>query len=206
MLKNTLVFAALAALALGAGCKKDKDKDKPKEAPKPTPTTTKPTDPGAAKPGDHRRHMRDPAARAAMMKTRLGLNDEQAKKIEEIYKSGERGPERADKIKAVLEPEQLKKWEQMRAMRRGMRDPAARMKRMQATLGLDADQMKKMEELHKSGVRGKERMEKMKAILKPEQLKKWEEHRAKWRERAKMRREGADGDKPADKPAEPDKK
>jgi hypothetical protein len=227
-MKNALLFTALAgALVIGPGCSKDKDKKKG-ETKKDTPTTdTKSTGPGAARPGmggpgmggpgmGHGRRMRDPAARAQFMKARLGLDDEQTKKVEEVYKSDVRGPERADKIKAILKPEQLKKWEEMRARMRGMRmrgmrgmrgprDPAARRARMKAALGLDDEQMKKIEEIDKSGVRGKERMDKVKAILKPEQLKKWEEHIKSFRMRRRMgpgAPGAADDKKPDDKKAD----
>jgi len=67
----------------------------------------------------------NPERRVERLKQRLGLSDDQAASIAEVYSSSVRGDraERAAKIKAILTPEQLTKYEAMRKGRRGRRGP-----------------------------------------------------------------------------------
>jgi len=105
------------------------------------------------------------------MQNELDLTDEQVSKMREIR---DQGGSRAE-MQAVLTPEQRVKAAALHNERMGER--GERKARMQTELGLNQEQMKKMEEIRKAGGSRQE----MRAVLTPEQQTKFDALRSQHR-------------------------
>ncbi len=159
--------------------KKEKKKD---ETTQPTDNTTS----ANARPRLRRRRPIDHGARAKRLQKRFNLDDDQAAKLEDMFKTTPRREQRA-KMKEIFTDDQWKNMQDMRRNSMGRRfglNPERRANFMKASFGLDDDQTKKVVEILKTTPRGAQQ-DAIKKLLTADQLKRWEQLR---RGRGKIRR------------------
>ena len=112
MYRHCVLFALLAVFALvaAASCAEDPKNGGP---------AGNTVDPAQAQKRSLAKHGKmDPAAHATMMQENLGLSDEQTKQAAAAFEAAT-WPERKEKLKEILTPEEQKQFEAVKAKRGG---------------------------------------------------------------------------------------